>query len=184
MLFAFVYTNNAISERNEAIMKFKKISIGACILALVLIAGATTAFAATATNDNGSHISRSDAVLIDVDGNFQKVDVTGEVDSSDVHFISDCNLQMVDVTNETNSSDVWFISNYNGLTLVEVQNDNSKNILDDTGDSFISLAKDAPVTLGVGSWKQGDTFVLECKNEGSNAIKINIRNTSSGENWP
>ena len=91
-------------------MKFKKISIGACILALVLIAGATTAFAATATNDNGSHISRSDAVLIDVDGNFQKVDVTGEVDSSDVHFISDCNLQMVDVTNETNSSDVWFIS--------------------------------------------------------------------------
>lgn len=126
MLFAFVYTNNAISERNEAIMKFKKISIGACILALVLIAGATTAFAATATNDNGSHISRSDAVLIDVDGNFQKVDVTGEVDSSDVHFISDCNLQMVDVTNETNSSDVWFISNYNGLTLVEVQNDNSK----------------------------------------------------------
>ena len=51
-------------------MKFKKISIGACILALVLIAGATTAFAATATNDNGSHISRSDAVLIDVDGNF------------------------------------------------------------------------------------------------------------------
>ena len=76
MLFAFVYTNNAISERNEAIMKFKKISIGACILALVLIAGATTAFAATATNDNGSHISRSDAVLIDVDGNFQKVDVT------------------------------------------------------------------------------------------------------------
>ena len=131
-------------------MKFKKISIGACILALVLIAGATTAFAATATNDNGSHISRSDAVLIDVDGNFQKVDVTGEVDSSDVHFISD----------------------YNGLTLVEVQNDNSKNILDDTGDSFISLAKDAPVTLGVGSWKQGDTFVLECKNEGSNAIKI------------
>lgn len=143
-------------------MKFKKISIGACILALVLIAGATTAFAATATNDNGSHISRSDAVLIDVDGNFQKVDVTGEVDSSDVHFIS----------------------NYNGLTLVEVQNDNSKNILDDTGDSFISLAKDAPVTLGVGSWKQGDTFVLECKNEGSNAIKINIRNTSSGENWP
>ena len=42
MLFAFVYTNNAISERNEAIMKFKKISIGACILALVLIAGATT----------------------------------------------------------------------------------------------------------------------------------------------
>ena len=49
MLFAFVYTNNAISERNEAIMKFKKISIGACILALVLIAGATTAFAATAT---------------------------------------------------------------------------------------------------------------------------------------
>ena len=110
--------------------------------------------------------------------------MTGEVDSSDVHFISDCNLQMVDVTNETNSSDVWFISNYNGLTLVEVQNDNSKNILDDTGDSFISLAKDAPVTLGVGSWKQGDTFVLECKNEGSNAIKINIRNTSSGENWP
>ena len=52
--------------------------------------------------------------------------MTGEVDSSDVHFISDCNLQMVDVTNETNSSDVWFISNYNGLTLVEVQNDNSK----------------------------------------------------------
>ena len=162
MLFAFVYTNNAISERNEAIMKFKKISIGACILALVLIAGATTAFAATATNDNGSHISRSDAVLIDVDGNFQKVDVTGEVDSSDVHFISDIDE----------------------LVRVEVQNDNSKNILDDTGDSFISLAKDAPVTLGVGSWKQGDTFVLECKNEGSNAIKINIRNTSSGENWP
>lgn len=156
------FGKNAISERIEAIMKFKKTSILACTLALALIAGATTAFAATATDGNGSHISRSDAVLFEGNGNFQLVDVTGEVDSSDVHFISDIDE----------------------LVRVEVQNDNSKNFLDDTGDSFISLAKDAPVTLGVGSWKQGDTFVLECKNEGSNAIKINIRNTSSGENWP
>ena len=46
------FGKNAISERIEAIMKFKKISIGACILALVLIAGATTAFAAARTDDN------------------------------------------------------------------------------------------------------------------------------------
>lgn len=43
---------NAISERIEAIMKFKKTSIWACILALALIAGATTAFAAARTDDN------------------------------------------------------------------------------------------------------------------------------------
>ena len=46
------FGKNAISERIEAIMKFKKISIGACILSLVLIAGATTAFAAARTDDN------------------------------------------------------------------------------------------------------------------------------------
>lgn len=41
------FGKNAISERIEAIMKFKKTSILACTLALALIAGATTAFAAT-----------------------------------------------------------------------------------------------------------------------------------------
>ena len=46
------FGKNAISERIEAIMKFKKTSIGACILALALIAGATTAFAAARTDDN------------------------------------------------------------------------------------------------------------------------------------
>ena len=46
------FGKNAISERIEAIMKFKKISIGACILALALTAGATTAFAAARTDDN------------------------------------------------------------------------------------------------------------------------------------
>ena len=38
---------NAISERIEAIMKFKKTSILACAFALVLVVGATTAFAAS-----------------------------------------------------------------------------------------------------------------------------------------
>ena len=42
------FGKNAISERIEAIMKFKKTSIIACALALVLVVGATTAFAASA----------------------------------------------------------------------------------------------------------------------------------------
>ena len=46
------FGKNAISERIEAIMKFKKTSILACTLALALIAGATTAFAAARTDDN------------------------------------------------------------------------------------------------------------------------------------
>ena len=46
------FGKNAISERIEAIMKFKKTSIWACILVLALIAGATTAFAAARTDDN------------------------------------------------------------------------------------------------------------------------------------
>ena len=46
------FGKNAISERIEAIMKFKKTSILACALALALIAGATTAFAAARTDDN------------------------------------------------------------------------------------------------------------------------------------
>ena len=46
------FGKNAISESIEAIMKFKKTSIWACILALALIAGATTAFAAARTDDN------------------------------------------------------------------------------------------------------------------------------------
>ena len=39
------FGKNAISERIEAIMKFKKTSILACAFALVLVVGATTAFA-------------------------------------------------------------------------------------------------------------------------------------------
>lgn len=46
------FGKNAISERIEAIMKFKKTSILACTLALALIAGATTVFAAARTDDN------------------------------------------------------------------------------------------------------------------------------------
>ena len=46
------FGKNAITERIEAIMKFKKTSILACTLALALIAGATTAFAAARTDDN------------------------------------------------------------------------------------------------------------------------------------
>ena len=42
------FGKNAISERIEAIMKFKKTSTIACALALVLVVGATTAFAASA----------------------------------------------------------------------------------------------------------------------------------------
>ena len=41
------FGKNAISERIEAIMKFKKTSTIACALALVLVVGATTAFAAS-----------------------------------------------------------------------------------------------------------------------------------------
>ena len=41
------FGKNAISERIEAIMKFKKTSILACAFALVLVVGATTAFAAS-----------------------------------------------------------------------------------------------------------------------------------------
>ena len=39
------FGKNAITERIEAIMKFKKTSILACAFALVLVVGATTAFA-------------------------------------------------------------------------------------------------------------------------------------------
>ena len=42
------FGKNAISERIEAIMKFKKTSTIACALALVVVVGATTAFAASA----------------------------------------------------------------------------------------------------------------------------------------
>ena len=42
------FGKNAITERIEAIMKFKKTSTIACALALVVVVGATTAFAASA----------------------------------------------------------------------------------------------------------------------------------------
>lgn len=42
---ACYFGKNAVSERIEAIMKFKKTSILACAFALVLVVGATTAFA-------------------------------------------------------------------------------------------------------------------------------------------
>ena len=41
------FSKNTITERIEAIMKFKKTSTVACALALVMVVGATTAFAAT-----------------------------------------------------------------------------------------------------------------------------------------
>lgn len=44
------FGKNAISERIEAIMKFKKTSTIACALALVLVVGATTAFANSDVN--------------------------------------------------------------------------------------------------------------------------------------
>ena len=45
------FGKNAISERIEAIMKFKKTSTIACALALVVVVGATTAFAASANTN-------------------------------------------------------------------------------------------------------------------------------------
>src|SRR5699024_9799599 len=84
------FGKNAISERIEAIMKFKKTSILACTLALALIAGATTAFAATnsdATADTSKE--KLSATNSDATADTSKEKLFGQLSATDDNVKSD-----------------------------------------------------------------------------------------------
>lgn len=173
------FSKNAITERIEAIMKFKKTSIAACALALVVTVGATTAFAVSSSDGNGSHswISRDDATLIDLESIDAKLSNTG---TDAIQFADEADEpKLIDLT------DAGSIFENGELAMVELLDDNSTGrILESAGDCFMSLENGMPMTIGVGNWKQGNTFELNSQSEKANEIKLTICSTSTGETWP
>ena len=173
------FSKNAITERIEAIMKFKKTSIAACALALVVTVGATTAFAVSSSDGNGAHswISRDDATLIDLESINAKFSNTG---TDAIQFADDADEpKLIDLT------DAGSIFENGELAMVELLDDNSTGrILESAGDCFMSLENGMPMTIGVGNWKQGNTFELNSQSEKANEIKLTICSTSTGETWP
>ena len=173
------FSKNAITERIEAIMKFKKTSIAACALALVVTVGATTAFAVSSSDGNGSHswISRDDATLIDLESINAKFSNTG---TDAIQFADEADEpKLIDLT------DAGSIFENGELAMVELLDDNSTGrILESAGDCFMSLENGMPMTIGVGNWKQGNTFELNSQSEKANEIKLTICSTSTGETWP
>ena len=173
------FSKNAITERIEAIMKFKKTSIAACALALVVTVGATTAFAVSSSDGNGAHswISRDDATLIDLESINAKFSNTG---TDAIQFADEADEpKLIDLT------DAGSIFENGELAMVELLDDNSTGrILESAGDCFMSLENGMPMTIGVGNWKQGNTFELNSQSEKANEIKLTICSTSTGETWP
>ena len=173
------FSKNAITERIEAMMKFKKTSIAACALALVVTVGATTAFAVSSSDGNGAHswISRDDATLIDLESINAKFSNTG---TDAIQFADEADEpKLIDLT------DAGSIFENGELAMVELLDDNSTGrILESAGDCFMSLENGMPMTIGVGNWKQGNTFELNSQSEKANEIKLTICSTSTGETWP
>ena len=173
------FSKNAITERIEAIMKFKKTPIAACALALVVTVGATTAFAVSSSDGNGAHswISRDDATLIDLESINAKFSNTG---TDAIQFADEADEpKLIDLT------DAGSIFENGELAMVELLDDNSTGrILESAGDCFMSLENGMPMTIGVGNWKQGNTFELNSQSEKANEIKLTICSTSTGETWP
>ena len=173
------FSKNAITERIEAIMKFKKTSIAACALALVVTVGATTAFAVSSSDGNGAHswISRDDATLIDLESINAKFSNTS---TDAIQFADEADEpKLIDLT------DAGSIFENGELAMVELLDDNSTGrILESAGDCFMSLENGMPMTIGVGNWKQGNTFELNSQSEKANEIKLTICSTSTGETWP
>ena len=173
------FSKNAITERIEAIMKFKKTSIAACALALVVTVGATTAFAVSSSDGNGAHswISRDDATLSDLESIDAKLSNTG---TDAIQFADEADEpKLIDLT------DAGSIFQNSELAMVELLDDNSTGrILESAGDCFMSLENGMPMTIGVGNWKQGNTFELNSQSEKANEIKLTICSTSTGETWP
>ena len=173
------FSKNAITERIEAIMKLKKTSIAACALALVVTVGATTAFAVSSSDGNGAHswISRDDATLIDLESINAKFSNTG---TDAIQFADEADEpKLIDLT------DAGSIFENGELAMVELLDDNSTGrILESAGDCFMSLENGMPMTIGVGNWKQGNTFELNSQSEKANEIKLTICSTSTGETWP
>ena len=173
------FSKNAITERIEAIMNFKKTSIAACALALVVTVGATTAFAVSSSDGNGAHswISRDDATLIDLESINAKFSNTG---TDAIQFADEADEpKLIDLT------DAGSIFENGELAMVELLDDNSTGrILESAGDCFMSLENGMPMTIGVGNWKQGNTFELNSQSEKANEIKLTICSTSTGETWP
>lgn len=82
------FSKNALEERIEAIMKFKKVSTFAWLLALVVVLGATTAFAiGSASNEVDSNVPEGCAVELTNEPNNQDSG-PNEVDSSPCELVS------------------------------------------------------------------------------------------------
>ena len=105
------FSKNAISERIEAIMKFKKTSIWACILALALIAGATTAFAAARTGFSTAEVGDMEAVEIGNTTLVQRVGEEGNQADNRVTNIEDmAHMDVNGTTQNAQSMDITLVS--------------------------------------------------------------------------
>lgn len=128
------FGKNAISERIEAIMKFKKTSAVACALAfVVVVGGATTAFAAFANtttqpeqDDTSSHAITG---MIYDDSNLVGIDLNKGVNSSDYEVQLISNGKSTDTTTPISMDDAQSMDSANlhleagDLNLISVSHD-------------------------------------------------------------
>ena len=106
------FGKNAISERIEAIMKFKKTSILACAFALVLVVGATTAFATSSGAWQEFDLE---------DLNLTEGDIGTETDSMKIIDPTSTQAQIKD-TDEMNLTEGKVGTESNGMKIIDTSN--------------------------------------------------------------
>lgn len=128
------FSKNAITERIEAIMKFKKTSTVACALALVMVVGATTAFAASAnTTAEPEHKDTSSIAIAGVPDNKSdrvSIDLNSAGDNSDYEMqvlgdsavSNSTTINMEDAESE-DSANLPGVEVSDGPTLISVSHD-------------------------------------------------------------
>lgn len=128
------FSKNAITERIEAIMKFKKTSTVACALALVMVVGATTAFAASAnTTAEPEHKDTSSIAIAGVPDNKSdrvSIDLNSAGDNSDYEMqvlgdsavSNSTTINMEDAESE-DSANLPGVEVSDGLALISVSHD-------------------------------------------------------------
>ena len=181
------FSKNAIEERIESIMKFKKSSVLAVALAVAMVGGTTAAFA---TEAQGT-ASVDEAACINDDGTIWglirdfTIDANGSwINEADATFIGEIEeeLTLIDVTGEAEAGDVVF----SGSDLeagVELLYSDSVRVLGDCGSIFASLEAGMSMPLGIGDWKQGQEFVLTLQAAGNTQLAVQILNEDTLESY-
>ena len=139
------FGKNAITERIEAIMKFKKTSTIACALALVVVVGATTAFAASANTatqpEQDDTSSRTITGMTYDNSNLVGIDLTGVGNNSNYE------VQLVGGDKSTDTT--------TPISMDDAQSMDSADLLLEAGDlNLISVSHDDESKFTPEAWAE------------------------------